>query len=156
MAKTIVHKFFVKFVCVLGGFKNRLKITFKFSLWIHRGVEAGRHLWRSSGSASLLKQSPGPCPEGFQVCPVRETPRPLLATCASAWSPSQYKSVSCHSEGTYCISFCACGILSLSGHHWKHFGSTCFLSSLQVFTLIVDVLVPIKTISKRVGFFEGK
>lgn len=60
MGNNIVHKFLVKFGCVLGGFKNRLKIYFKFSLQIHRRVEAGRGLGRSSGPASLLKQSQWP------------------------------------------------------------------------------------------------
>lgn len=57
LGKNILHKFLVKFVYVLGEFKNRLKISFKFSLQIHRRAEAGRDLRRSSGPASLLKQS---------------------------------------------------------------------------------------------------
>ncbi|XP_063247841.1 uncharacterized protein LOC134547626 [Prinia subflava] len=80
---------------------------------------------------SSRASSPGPHPEGFQVSPVREAPQPLLAFCASAWSPSQYKSVSCCSEGTSSVSVCACGLLSLTGHHWEHPGSTSFVSSLQ-------------------------
>lgn len=40
------------------------------------------------------------------------------------------------------------------GHHWKHPGSTSFVSSLQVFIPIVEVPVPIKTISKEVGFLR--
>ncbi|KAL9863811.1 uncharacterized protein GJ701_001836 [Geothlypis trichas] len=58
---------------------------------IHRRVEAGRDLGRSSGPASLLKQSqlPRTMSRSFQVSPVRWAPQPLLATCACPWSPSQ-------------------------------------------------------------------
>lgn len=56
--------------------------------------------WSAFPQAGPCRAScPGPCPDSFLVSPRMENPSPPWATCASAWSPSQWKSVSCCSKG---------------------------------------------------------
>lgn len=50
---------------------------------------------------------PVPHPDNSWASPRKETPRPLWAPCASAWSTPQWKSVSSCSEGTSRASVCA-------------------------------------------------
>jgi len=48
------------------------------------------NLLAQAGSPSA--DCPGPCPDGFSIFPRIETPQPPWAICASAQSPSQYRS----------------------------------------------------------------
>ena len=85
----------------------------------HRMVEVVSYLCKSACPTALLKQghlqSSAPCPNNFWISPRRETPQPLWATCDSAQSPSQQKSVSWCSDRTCCVSVFAHCLLSF---HW--------------------------------------
>jgi len=75
----------------------------------------GGHLAQPADQAgSPTASCPGLCPDGFWPFPRLETPQPLCATCASAWSPSQLRSVSlCSDRSSYSV--CAHCLLSC---HW--------------------------------------
>lgn len=78
----------------------------------------GRDCWRFSSPTPLFQQGHlnSAAPDGFWVSPRMETPQPPLATCASAQSPLQWKSVSLCSEGASCISVSA---LCFWPCHWE-------------------------------------
>ena len=66
-------------------------------------------VWSNSPAQARPPEAgwPGPCPGSFLISSRMESPQPLSATCASAWSPPQWKNVFWCVEGTSCVSVCA-------------------------------------------------
>lgn len=66
-------------------------------------------------AGSFRSHYPRQCPDSFRISPGMDSLQPHWATCSSAWSSTQWKSVSIHSEGTFYISV---GTHCLLCCHW--------------------------------------
>jgi len=70
-----------------------------------------------------------------------ETPQPLWGTCASAWSPSQQKSVPDVQREPPVFQFVPIASGPATGHHPEEPGTVLFAPSLQLFMHIDEMLL---------------